>query len=129
MASAVRTYRSHGQEASDFYIDLERQLDQQKEDAGIRYVTFDISRDDLGDQIKRMGELMKVLQDEFHGKKNPRKPHREEWPLYLRVLDAADANIGPTEMAKTLLRGTAEDRPKAASKLKLAEVVRDNFPL
>jgi len=68
-------------------------------------LVFDL-RKPLPDQITRAGKLLKARQTmvpkEF--KKDPPHKGSKNWPIYIRLLDAREAGVTCTQIAKTLLK-------------------------
>jgi hypothetical protein len=83
----------------------------------------------LGEQLKQAESYLAFWQNRRFGKRHSRRPHRANWPLYLRALDAEAAGAGPTEMAATFWPDQQKQRSQSVDTLKLAKAVRDNFPL
>jgi hypothetical protein len=109
------------------FVEGEKNKADAARNSGMVTYSFDLSRP-LSDQLKKADEYLHRVQNEVHGKVI-RKPRRAQWSLYLRALDAFDAEASPTEMMKVFWPGDQKERSQAADTLKLARAVRDNFPL
>jgi hypothetical protein len=128
MARAVHTFKSAGEDTSQFYIDLERRREEYQREAGLRQVTFDLSRP-LAEQLVLAEELLSGWQREYHGRKNARKPHLDNWPLFLRAIDARDAGATYAAMVKAFWPGQDKSPQSARDTHKAACQLRDNFPI
>lgn len=90
--------------------------------------TFDLSRP-LGEQLRRAKELLEDEQQYRLGNRINRKPHKAEWPLYLRALDAADDGASFGQMASAFWPDLDKSRQSARDKYEQAIRVRDLFPI
>lgn len=100
----------------------------QEKEAGIYHYAFDLSQP-LPQQLKLAAASLKLRQERRFQKLNTRRPSPDLWALYLRALDAKDAEAKPTEMAAVFWPGSQKQRSQAATTLKRARAVRDNFPI
>lgn len=116
----------------DDEIELRKRSDELLKAEGVIYYSFDLSQP-LEPQFQKARDHLASVQQERNGRQNIRRPRRDNWPLYLRALDARDSEATFAEMAeafwpddyaygvKTLQ--SARDTYDAACQ------VRDNFPL
>ena len=84
----------------------------------------------LEPQLEKARKALVDLQTKQLGKKIYRRPRRERWPLYLRVLDARDCGASWQKIGGTLWpRSNGNVKDKARQTYELAIAVRDNFPI
>ena len=76
-------------------------------------------------QLYRLAEYAKA-----HWNPPKRRPPRDKWPLYLRVLDARDAGAKLREIGEVVLSYTDYDEAakRAAETLKAARRLQEDFP-
>lgn len=93
----------------------------------VRYV-FDLSKP-LNPQLQKAEKFLLAVQEERYGKQNTPKPNRQNWPNYLRVLDAVDAGIPYRQIGAVLWpKSTRRPEEQVRDNLNAARKVRDNFP-
>ena len=91
-----------------------------------REIYFFSLEEAIGPQIEKARDELLRQQQKLYGKKNPDRPSRELWPLYLRLLDARECGASWNTIGKTLWgSGTAKD--KARRTYESAIAVRDKF--
>jgi hypothetical protein len=128
MAEVWRMVGDVDAETIEHIIDEEKAKSRAAGEAGIMLYSFDVSQP-LAPQLDRAAATLEFWQERRFQKLNTRRPSRELWSLYLRALDAADAGATPTEMTSVFWLGLDKKPSQAASTLKLARAVRDNFPI
>jgi hypothetical protein len=84
----------------------------------------------LEPQFSVLKQLAKTLQrwDWYQGRLNIRRPHRRNWPLYLRALDARDAGASYMTIARELLTHRNQSEQAARDVVKQAEALRNYWP-
>jgi len=80
----------------------------------------------IGPQIEKARHELLRQQQKLYGKKNPDRPSRELWPLYLRLLDARECGASWNTIGKTLW-GSGIAKDKARRTYESAIAVRDKF--
>jgi hypothetical protein len=99
------------------------------EDSAYNVVDFRFSMDEpVSPQIEVARERLMMWQEVIYCKRNPSRPSRELWPLYLRVLDARDCGASWKSIGKTLW-GSDTAKDKARRTYNSAKSVRDKFPI
>jgi hypothetical protein len=123
-AEKLRTmYRDHG-----FIVGYDDPEPRYCSDALVDY-RFTLA-EPLGPQIEKATMVLRQAQQEKYGTKNTRRPSRELWPLYLRILDARERGVSWEKIGKAFWpqdRGSVKDKAKRTCEQ--AEAVRDNFPI
>ena len=77
-------------------------------------VVFDLKRS-LTTQIEKVEADLREWQSHQAGQKLERRKRRDDWPLYLRVLDAVEAGVSYAEVGRRLLH--IEDDEEAAARI------------
>lgn len=90
---------------------------------------FDLKRP-LNAQIEKIKADLMEWQSHQIGKKLERRKRRDEWPLYLRVLDALNLGIRPAEIGRTLfhIQNQEEAEARIAQLQKYATQLSAHFP-
>ena len=106
-----------------------RKFEDAKEDAGIIDIRFDLTKP-LSTQMRRCENFLLRMQRDFNAKQlNARRPSRELWSIYLRVLDARDCSTSWTKIGAHFWPGREGDlKDKARRTYEQAVSVWDNFP-
>jgi Family of unknown function (DUF6499) len=101
------------------------------EDAEIHHLFLRINlRRPLDPQFRILKQLAKTAQrwDWNQGRLNIRRPHRRNWPLYLRALDARDAGASYMTIARELPTHRNQSEQAARDVVKQAEALRNYWP-
>jgi hypothetical protein len=129
----LRLARSLTPSGLDAEIERYTALDRNRAAAGLIAFTFDLSRP-IEPQLSQAKETLLDEQSK-RGPRVIRKPQREHWPTYLRVLDARDSGVTYREIAEVIWpekfeNGESEKTHKNAQELYARACdVRDMFPL
>jgi hypothetical protein len=106
----------------------ERERAERSEAQGIVHYSFDLSQP-LRAQLKKAAAQLEGMQEYRFGKKNSRKPRRDNWPLFLRAIDARDAGAKLVEMRDAFWPGYPDKSEQSARDIHTAAChLRDNFP-
>lgn len=90
---------------------------------------FDLKRP-LNGQIEKIKADLTEWQSHQVGKKLERRKRRDEWPLYLRILDALDLGVRPAEIGRVLfhIQHKEEAEARVAQLQKYATQLSLHFP-
>ena len=99
-------------------------------ESGWRLFRFDITRA-LGPQLKEAERQLNAIQKGYSGKINTPQPRRDNWPLYLRALDAKDAGASYDLMCKAFWPDDFEKKTAQSARdtYEAADRLRNNFPI
>ena len=75
-------------------------------------VVFDLKRP-LNAQLEKVKRDLQEWQSHQVGRKLERRKCRDEWPLYLRVLDAVELGVSPAEIGRVLFHLSDQEEAKA----------------
>lgn len=95
--------------------------------AGKETRVFDLSLP-LAPQLEAVGVILKRIQDERGGVRASPKNRVENWPRYLRVLDAHECGAEPAVIRKTLWPGLNKDAGSKRDLLKAAQAAQRRAP-
>jgi hypothetical protein len=83
----------------------------------------------LETQFRSFRQIARSSQQSWNcGKISVRRPHRRNWPLYLRVLDARDEGASYATIARDVLRHQNRTEQAARDVVKQAEALRNYWP-
>jgi hypothetical protein len=112
-----------------------RRRDFDSEGAGLFDFRFDLSRP-IEPQLNLARRELAEWQERFFGRKNSPRPRRDNWPLFLRALDARDCLATYAEIASIFwpdmwkVEGSARKTEQSARDTHAQAVrLRDNFPV
>ncbi|MDJ0944425.1 MAG: DUF6499 domain-containing protein [Kiloniellales bacterium] len=92
------------------------------------YFRIDVRRL-LSTQLEKIREVAEDTQKSWYrGKKITRRPRKQKWPLYLRVLDARSVEVSYGTIARELLIHQQQTDQAARDVIKQAESLRDYWP-
>ena len=100
-------------------------------ESGLYLFRFDLKQA-IRPQIVRAERFLTKIQREMHGQVNTPKPRRDNWPLFLRALDAKDAGASYALMVQAFWPEKYHHGEKSAQSArdiyKAAVRLRENFP-
>ena len=83
----------------------------------------------IEEQLAFAKDYLKQMQEYQKGKAITRRPRQSNWPIFLRALDARDADATLGEMAEVLWPGQTKTAQSARDTYEAACELRDNFPI